>query len=121
MLMNSSNKSLFEDDLSVTILSPALENCKIDVVISGSIAAVETPKFLRCLRRLSAEVFPWLTDGGAMFTTPMSVGWAAGREANGGNFRADASHLATRDACVVAPASANFIRKIAYGIMDDPA
>lgn len=37
------------------------------------------------------------------------------------NFLGLDSHIATGDACLIAPASANFVRKIAQGITDSPA
>ena len=53
------------------------------------------------------------------FTTKTAVEWASANEATL-EFSGTASHIATRDACVVAPASANIIAKVAHGITDTP-
>ena len=104
-------------DLQVEPQSDALEGTTLDVIVSGSIAAVESVRFVRALRRLGAKVVPWLTDGGAQFITETALAWAADHDVRRG-FSGSVSHLATGDACVVAPASSNFIQKIAYGTTD---
>ena len=96
------------DDLHVTASSDALKGRRIDVVVTGSIAAVEAVRFIRSLRRLGAEVTPWLSQGGSSFITPMALTWAAGKETIVG-FSGSASHIATGDAVVVAPASSSII------------
>lgn len=110
----------FGSDLHVESLSDALAGMTLDVVVSGSIGAVESVRFIRALRRLGAEVVPWLTSGGAQFVTPLALAWAAGRETRTA-FAGDASHIALSNACVIAPASAALIGKIAAGITDSPA
>ena len=107
-------------DLAVKLLSEALTGVQLDVVVTGSIGAVESIRFVRALRRLGAKVTPWLTRGGAQFITPLALGWAAARDCRTG-FEAEASHLAEGHGCIVAPASASFIAKIANGITDSPA
>lgn len=110
----------YRSDLEVERLSDALSGRSLDVVVSGSIGAVESVRFLRALRRLGAQVTPWLTAGGAQFVTPLALAWAAGRPTRD-SFSGDASHIALADACVVAPASAAMIGKVAAGITDTPA
>jgi phosphopantothenoylcysteine decarboxylase / phosphopantothenate---cysteine ligase len=105
------------NDLHVIATSDALAGSRIDVVISGSIAAVESVKFIRALRRLGAEVTPWITSGGANFITPLAVTWAAGKDAVTG-FSGNASHIASSDAVIVAPASSSILAKIARGMTD---
>ena len=107
-------------DLAVKLVSEALAGVHLDVIVSGSIGAVESIRFVRALRRLGADVTPWLTRGGSQFITPLALGWAAARECRTG-FEADASHLAEGHGCIIAPASASFIAKIANGITDSPA
>lgn len=106
-------------DLTVTHLSDALVGRRIDVVVSGSIAAVEAVRFIRALRRLGAEVVPWLTQGGAQFITPMALEWAANHPCVTG-FSGTATHICTSDAVVIAPASSSFIGRVASGITDTP-
>jgi phosphopantothenoylcysteine decarboxylase/phosphopantothenate--cysteine ligase len=107
-------------DLAVEPLSDALAGWRLDVVVSGSIGAIESVRFIRALRRLGADVTPWLTEGGAQFITATSLAWAAGKAVRT-SFAGDASHLALGDALVIAPASANAIGKLAHGITDTPA
>lgn len=107
-------------DLIVDPLSSALAGRTVDVVVSGSIGAVESVRFLRALRRLGATTEPWLTAGGARFVTETAVAWAAGRAVRTA-FAGDASHIALADAVVIAPASASLIGRIAHGLTDTPA
>ena len=102
-------------DLHVTPTSNALLGKRVDLVISGSIAAVESVRFIRSLRRLGADVTVWLSQGGAQFITPMAVAWAAGKDPVLG-FAGSTSHIASSDCVVVAPASSNILAKIARGI-----
>lgn len=106
-------------DLHVATISRALTSKKVHVIVSGSIGAVESVRFIRALRRLGATVQPVLTPGGAQFITADALTWAAA-SATITNYSGDATHIADGDACVVAPASANFIAKIAQGIADQP-
>ncbi len=107
-------------DLHVNISSDALSGKLIDVIISGSIGAVESVRFIRALRRLGAEVQPWLTQGGSLFTTETALSWAAARPCRTG-FDGSASHISLGDACVIAPASASILAKIASGTTDTAA
>lgn len=105
------------DDLHVVASSDALKGRRVDVVVTGSIAAVESVRFIRALRRLGADVTPWLSQGGSLFITPMALSWAAGKETVTG-FSGNASHIATSDAVVVAPASSSILAKISRGMTD---
>ncbi len=107
-------------DLQVQAVSNSLAGWNLDLVVSGSIGAVESVRFIRALRRLGAEVYPTMTQAAGMFTTPTALSWAAARPVTQ-NFDGSASHIALRDACIVAPASANMISKVAQGITDSPA
>ncbi len=108
------------NDLHVNLISEALQSRSLDLVVSGSIGAVESVRFIRALRRLGARAFPWLTQGGALFTTETALSWAAAEPTRTG-FTGDASHIAMHDACIIAPASASMIGKIAQGLTDSPA
>ncbi len=107
-------------DLAINPVSEALSGWELDVVVSGSIGAVESVKFIRSIRRLGASVVPWLTRGGAEFVTPQALSWAAAHETIT-SFSGTASHIAVRHGCIVAPASASLIAKIAHGQTDTPA
>ncbi|MBP9708011.1 MAG: hypothetical protein KBD78_10220 [Oligoflexales bacterium] len=105
------------DDLAIKPISQALANQKIDVVVTGSIGAVEAVRFIRALRRLGAEVFPCISEGARLFTTETALSWAAANPVQS-NFSGTVTHLATRDACIIAPCSADFAGKIAAGLCD---
>ncbi len=107
-------------DLMVEQISQSLQGWEIDVIVSGSIGAVESPRFLRSLRRLGASVYPVLSKAAQLFTTETAVSWAAAQKVTT-SFSALASHIAVRDACLITPASANIISKLAQGITDSPA
>ncbi|MDQ3235546.1 MAG: hypothetical protein M3Q07_27360 [Pseudobdellovibrionaceae bacterium] len=108
------------NDLHVSQISAALRARSVDLVVSGSIGAVESVRFIRSLRRLGAEVHPWLTQGGALFTTETALSWAAAGSVRT-RFEGEASHIAQNDACIIAPASASLISKVAQGLTDTPA
>ncbi len=102
---------MIQNDLEVVHLSRARQQL---TVYPGSIGSIEAPKFIRSMRRLGATVTPYMTEGARNFLTPLSLSWAAANECVV-SFSGSSTHLAMGDACVVAPASANFIGKIARG------
>lgn len=107
-------------DLFVDQHSDALAGSHIDFVVTGSVGAIEAPKFARSLRRLGASVRPYLTNSAQMFTTETVMSWAAAQNAVTG-YSGLASHLATGQACVVAPCTAQFLHEIAHGSLSSPA
>ncbi len=111
---------MVQSDLSVSLLSDSLRGVKLDLIVSGSIGAMESPRLVRALRRLGAEVNPFLTRSATMFTTETALAWAADRPVVT-EFSANASHIGLRDACVVTPASAHLIGEIAHGLLSSPA
>ena len=107
-----------EEDLKVTPYSNALLNKKVDLVVCGSIAAVESVRLIRALRRLGATVQPWMSQGAQQFISKTALSWAAALPSRD-SFSGHKSHIATNtDAIIVAPASANFLAKIATGLID---
>lgn len=112
--------SATDSDLQVNRISDALDGVALDLVISGSIGAVESVRFIRALRRLGADVTPWLTEGGSQFTTVTALEWAAQNPVRQG-FSGLNSHVAEKELLVIAPASANFIADLAHGRSDSPS
>jgi phosphopantothenoylcysteine decarboxylase / phosphopantothenate---cysteine ligase len=106
-------------DLDVELFSTSLEGKRLDVVVSGSIAALESARLIRALRRLGAVVQPWLTEGGSQFITPMSLEWASG-QACVTKFSGLKSHICDSDAVIIAPASSNTVNQLARGYSDHP-
>ncbi|MFK7824945.1 MAG: phosphopantothenoylcysteine decarboxylase [Oligoflexales bacterium] len=111
---------MLHSDLQVEHISKSLKGRKIDVLVSGSIGAVESVRFIRSLRRLGAEVYPILSDGARRFIGADALSWASGGKEVQARFSGRHSHLASRDAMIVAPSSANMFAKIANGVTDSP-
>lgn len=107
-------------DLDVELVSESLSGWQLDVVVTGSIGAIESVRFVRALRRLGASVQVWLSEGGAQFVTETALAWASARPVRTG-FCGHQSHLATSDAVIVAPASAHFLSSLACGLTNSPS
>ena len=107
-------------DLKVDINSRALEGTEIDLIVGGSIGAVESVRFIRALRRLGGNVRVIMSPGAKLFTTKDALEWASNNPVIE-NFSGFAPHIATGDLLLICPASASLIGKIAQGICDTPA
>lgn len=105
-----------------------LQSKKILLIISGGIAAYKSLELIRLLKKAGAGVGCILTQGGAKFITPLSVSalsgeqthtdlWSLKDETEMGHIRLSRES----DLIVVAPASASFIAKMAFGLADDLA
>lgn len=101
---------------------------KLLLIITGSIAAYKSLELIRRAREAGHEVTGILTAGGAQFITPMAVSalterktytdlWSLKDEVEMGHIRLAREH----DAILIAPASADFIAKVAQGRADDLA
>lgn len=101
-------------DLAVTEISDSLSGVSIDLVVSGSIAACESVRLVRALRRLGADITVWLTKGGQKFITPLALEWASENPVVL-DFSGLKSHISEKDMLVVAPCTANFLAKMANG------
>lgn len=105
-----------------------LANKSVLLVITGGIAAYKSLELIRLLRKNGASVRTILTEGGAQFVTPLSVSalceeevftdlWSLKDETEMGHIRLSRE----TDIIVVAPASADFLTKLASGKADDLA
>ncbi len=105
-----------------------LKNKNILLVISGGIAAYKALELIRLLKKSGCNVRCILTAGGQQFITPLSVAslsgeqcytdlWSLKDEAEMGHIRLSRE----ADLIVVAPASADFLAKLAQGRADDLA
>ncbi len=106
--------------------SELLAGRRIVLGISGSIAAIETPRVARELIRHGAEVIVVMSREATRLVTPEAIGFATGRppivELTG-----EVEHVSLlgpgagrADLLLLAPATANTISKIAQGIDDTP-
>ncbi len=105
-----------------------LNDKRILLIISGGIAAYKSLELIRLIRKAGGHVRCILTAGGQRFITPLSVAslsgdqcytdlWSLKDEAEMGHIRLSRE----ADLVVVAPASADFIARIAHGHADDLA
>ncbi|MDA9951275.1 hypothetical protein N9D31_01745 [Oligoflexaceae bacterium] len=106
-----------DSDLSIKLKSRSLSQVKIDLIVCGSIAAVESVRFIRSLRRLGATVRVIMSAGAQNFVTKTPLEWASAGDVQV-DFSGTTSHLGEADALVVAPASANFLSQAAAGGSD---
>jgi phosphopantothenoylcysteine decarboxylase / phosphopantothenate---cysteine ligase len=101
-------------------------NKKIVLGICGGIAAYKSAFLVRELTRLGAEVRVVMTHSAQQFITPMTMQALSGHEVRTELFDSQAEramgHIELArwaDYLLIAPASANCLAKLAYGLADD--
>ena len=101
-------------------------NCKIIVGVTGGIAAYKAPILVRRLKDQGADVRVVMTQGAKHFITALSLQAVSGHpvrdtlldaEAESGMDHIDLARWA--DLVIIAPASADFIARLAHGMADD--
>jgi phosphopantothenoylcysteine decarboxylase/phosphopantothenate--cysteine ligase len=105
-----------------------LSNKRVLLVVGGGIAAYKSLDLVRRLRERGAVVRAIMTAGAQEFVTPLAFAALTGETVHTRLFDRDAEvaighiRLAREsDMVVVAPATANLMAKMAYGIADDLA
>lgn len=105
-----------------------LENKKILLIITGSIAAYKSLFLIRLLKENNASVNVVMTGSAKKFITPLSISSLSGNKIYENMFdltdESEMGHIKLakmHDLIIVAPASANFISKVACGLADDLA
>lgn len=104
----------------------SLAGKKITVGLTGGIACYKVPNLVRLLTKQKAEVHVLMTESATKFITPLTLETVSNHPVEWQMFP-DAQYVATRhidlagwpDLFVIAPATANFLGKIASGISDD--
>ena len=106
----------------------ALQGKRVLLVVTGGIAAYKALELIRLLRKAGAGVRCVLTRGGAEFVTPLSLQALSGEKVYSDLFsltdESEMGHIElsrAADLVVVAPASADFLAKMAHGCADDLA
>ncbi len=106
----------------------ALDKKSILLVITGGIAAYKSLELIRLIRKSGGRVRTILTSGGAQFVTPLSIAALSEEQVYTDLFslkdETEMGHIRLSreaDLIVVAPASANLIAKLAWGLTDDLA
>ena len=104
----------------------ALFNKRILLGVSGGIAAYKSAELLRRLREHGAEVQVVMTEAACEFITPLTMQALSGRpvhtELLDHRSEAGMGHIELArwsDVILVAPATANFIARLAQGMADD--
>ena len=103
-----------------------LSNRKIVLGVGGGIAAYKSAELVRLLGRAGAEVHVVLSEGGARFVTPVTYQALSGNpvwsdlwDARMPNHMAHIDLGRDADAILVAPATADFLARLAHGHADD--
>ncbi len=98
---------------------------KIFLGVTGGIAAYKMPDFIRLLKKVGADVHVAMTKNAELFVAPTALRAVSGNRvltADWGHQDDAFDHLnitESADAALIAPATANFIAKMAHGIADD--
>jgi phosphopantothenoylcysteine decarboxylase/phosphopantothenate--cysteine ligase len=108
-------------------MSEGMEKRKIVLGVTGSIAAYKAAELARILVTRGYEVRVILTDSGAEFITPLTMRSLTGNHVTTGFWdeseTAGIGHIQLADwaeAVVIAPATADFIAKLASGFAESP-
>ncbi|MFT6106764.1 MAG: phosphopantothenoylcysteine decarboxylase/phosphopantothenate--cysteine ligase [Rickettsiales bacterium] len=98
------------------------------LIITGSIAAYKSVDLIRLFKKADYQITPVMTKGAEEFITPLLVSSIAGQMVLDRLFCAEEEskigHInlsRTNDAIIIAPATADFIAKMANGLADDLA
>jgi phosphopantothenoylcysteine decarboxylase/phosphopantothenate--cysteine ligase len=99
---------------------------KLILGVTGSIAAYKAADIIRRLQDNNCDVVVVMTAAATQFITPLTLGRLSGNKVYSDLFEQPADsnipHVSLADTCdlfLIAPATANCIGKIAYGIADD--
>ena len=107
-------------DRSIVLESTHLQNKRIALLVTGSIAAMKAPLIARTLRRQGADVVAFASKEALRYTTIDALEWST-TNAVVTKLTANAEHLSDENpfaAYVVAPATYNTINKMRFGIAD---
>ncbi len=104
----------------------SLAGKKIAVGLTGGIACYKVPNLVRLLTKQKAEVHVLMTESATKFITPLTLETVSNHPVEWQMFP-DTQYVATRhidlagwpDLFVIAPATANFLGKVASGVSDD--
>ncbi len=107
-------------------MNDILNNKRILLGVSGGIAGYKSPDLVRRFRDRGCEVQVVMTQGAQQFVTPLTFQAVSGQPVRGELFDREAEaamgHIELArwaDAIVVAPATANFMARLAQGRADD--
>lgn len=111
-------------------ISPVNKKAKLEIllIITGGIAAYKSLELIRRLQDFEFSVTAVMTESAHQFITPLSVSALTGNKVYSDLFdltdEQEMGHIQLArkaDLVLIAPATANFISKIAHGLADDLA
>lgn len=101
---------------------------KVLLIVTGSIAAIKIPDLIRKAKEQGHDITCVLTRSASNFVTPMSLAYLSGNKVYEQMFNPDdeseMAHISlsrNNDIILIAPASADFMAKMANGFCDDLA
>ena len=106
-------------DTGVAIHSDALHGKRVLLAIAGGIAAVESVRLARELRRHQADLTVIMSEEATKIITPLAVSWGSDTIVHQG-WGSEMAQLEAFDVILIAPATRNTISKHLHGIMDSP-
>ncbi|MCH1411342.1 MAG: hypothetical protein L7U48_04580 [Candidatus Poseidoniaceae archaeon] len=106
-------------DTGVERLGDSLEGRRVVLGVSGGIAAVDTVRLARELRRHGAEVLTVMTQAAQRIITPLAVEWASSGAVLT-DWSSGMSQLDDVDGILVAPATRNTLASHVHGLQGGP-
>ena len=106
-------------DTDVEPRGDSLKGRHILLGVTGGIAAVDTVRLARELRRHGAQITVIMTPSAQEIITPLAVRWASQGEVIT-DWDGDLSGLSDFDAVLVTPATRNLIASFIHGLMNGP-
>ena len=107
------------EDTGVTVRGTSLEGKRVILAVSGGIAATESIKLARELRRHGAEIFPMMSRSAEKVISPLALSWGSGEQVIT-EWDPEMSQLSSFDGLIMAPATRNSISKFIHGLLDSP-
>jgi len=106
-------------DTDVEIRGSSLSGLRILLGVSGGIAAVDTVRLARELRRYGAEITVMMTHSAQKIITPLAVQWATQKEVVV-DWNSDLSALDDIDGILIAPATRDLMASYLHGLQHGP-
>ena len=106
-------------DKDVELKSNCLEEKSVLFGICGGIAATESVKIARELRRHGAKLTVMMTESAQKIISPLAIEWASDTKVKT-NWDSEMSQLDDFDSVLIAPATRNFLANLQHGVMSSP-
>jgi len=114
-----SRRMCVSSDAGVSVSSRCLDGKQVLLAVSGGIAAVESVKLSRELRRHGASVVSMMTRSAEKVISPLALSWGSGSDVLT-EWDSEMAQLGRFDGVLLAPATRNTIAKHVHGVMDSP-